>query len=129
MDCTNCKEIVRLHEMLLDAGIEHEWLDRTPEGYGELRVKYPNSFGHINWGWQIVIHDEQGNRVISAIEGYGTYGYADEYCPQYRGGNSDLIEIMGLLTPEEAEQDSVAGWLTAEDVFARIMRWRAEHER
>ena len=47
--------------------------------------------------------------MVSAIEGFGSYGYAD-----------DLIEIMGLLTPEESENDSVKGWLTAEEVFKRI---------
>jgi hypothetical protein len=30
------------------------------------------------------------------------------------------IEIMGLLTPEEQEYDSVVGYLTAEEVFRRI---------
>lgn len=29
---------------------------------------------------------------------------------------------MGLLTPEEAEQDSVCGWLTADNVFERIKK-------
>lgn len=36
------------------------------------------------------------------------------------GHEQDKLEIMGLLTPEEAEQDSVVGYLTAEDVFERI---------
>ena len=43
------------------------------------------------------------------IQGYGTYG-----------GKQNLLEIMGLLTPEESKSDCVCGWLTAEDVFARI---------
>ena len=50
-----------------------------------------------------------GSRVISVVEGIGSYGR-----------EADKLEIMGLLTPEEAERDSVAGWLTADDVFRRI---------
>lgn len=48
-------------------------------------------------------------RVCSVIQGKHTYG-----------NEGDLLEIMGLLTDEESENDSVAGWLTAEDVFNRI---------
>lgn len=106
-------EIERLHKMLTDAGIEHEWVDRTPPGYDKFRKR----IGEIDWGWQIVIYKEDGDRLVSAIEGYGTYGYGrwiDENDP------TDLIEIMGLLTPEEAERDSVVGYLTAEEVFRRI---------
>ena len=38
------------------------------------------------------------------------------------GGDEGLIEIMGLLTEEEAEYDNVVGYLTAEDVYKRIVR-------
>ena len=48
-------------------------------------------------------------RVCSVIQGTCTYG-----------GLENKLEIMGLLTEEEAENDSVCGWLTAEDVFQRI---------
>ena len=111
-------EIERLHNMLTDAGIDHEWRDRTPEGWDERCRRYfqttnPDSV----WGWQIIVYKEDGDRLISAIEGYGTYGYATE--DDYRGP-SDLIEIMGCLTPEEEKDGSVLGWLTAEEVFRRI---------
>lgn len=105
------KEIEKLHKMLLDAGIEHEWIDRTPECYSELMAKHPDLFSEKEWGWQIVIYNRDGSRMISVIEGYGTYGV-----------EQDLLEIMGLLTPEERKYDSVAGWLTADDVFGRIER-------
>ena len=36
------------------------------------------------------------------------------------GGREGLLEIMGLLTEEEEEWDEVVGYLTADDVFARI---------
>lgn len=47
--------------------------------------------------------------VCSAIQGTYTYG-----------GNLNLIEIMGLLTPKEEEQDEVVGYLTADEVYERI---------
>lgn len=100
-------EIHKLHEMLLDAGIEHEWVDRNPTGY----PKQVTSTHLIDFGWQIVVYRPNGSRLISVIEGYGTYGVIN-----------DLLEIMGLLTPEEEEHDSVCGYLTAEDVFERIER-------
>lgn len=112
-------EIERLHKMLTDAGIEHEWLDRTPPG--EMPRRW---FGEeIVWGWQIIVYKEDGERLVSAIEGYGSYGYGSGFD---LGESNDLIEIMGLLTPEEEEHDSVAGWLTAEEVFRRIMEALAE---
>lgn len=58
-------------------------------------------------GWQVV-YVVEGKRIADAIEHCGSYGNAE-----------DLLEIMGLLTPEE-EWDSVLGWLTAEDVFNRM---------
>jgi hypothetical protein len=33
-----------------------------------------------------------------------------------------LLEIKVLLTEEEAERDTIVGWLTAENVFERIKK-------
>ena len=95
-------EIHKLHKMLDEAKIEHEYIDRSGNFLG--RHEY----------WQICVYDVQGERVISVIEGHGTYGAED-----------DLLEIMGLLTEEEKD-DSVVGWLTAENVFERIMKWKGK---
>lgn len=103
-------EIERLHKMLMDAGIEHEWNDRS-QWYGRKRGRFELD---INWGWQVLILRPDGERLVSAVEGYGTHGFG------LRGEQGDSIEIMGLLTPEEEEYDSVVGWLTAEEVFGRI---------
>lgn len=47
----------------------------------------------------------------------------DVICHRFSyGGDEGLLEIMGLLTDEEAEYDSVVGWLTAKNVFTRIFR-------
>lgn len=51
----------------------------------------------------------------------------DVICHQYSlGGDEGLLEIMGLLTEEEQECDSVVGYLTAENVLARILKDRQE---
>ena len=51
---------------------------------------------------------------MDAIEHSGSYG-----------SKKDLLEIMGLLTPEEQKLNSVLGYLTAREVFERIERdWK-----
>ena len=85
-------EMNKLIEMLNDANIPFE-LTTDVEGNENNQVWYPS----------------QKNRVCDVI------------CHQYSyGGRDGLLEIMGLLTEEEAEYDSVVGYLTAEDVFNRI---------
>ena len=86
------QEILKLDGMLTGAGIPHE-LARNMDGW---QVFYPK-------------HYDTGECVMDAIEHWGSYGR-----------EKDLIEIMGLLTPEEMEYDSVLGCLTAEEVFNRI---------
>lgn len=107
-------EIERLHKMLTDAGIEHEWLDRASQ--------FRFSEADFNWGYQIIVYKPNGDRLVSAIEGFGTYGYGgfDHGVLGTTEKDGDLIEIMGLLTPEEEEDGSVVGYLTAEEVFRRI---------
>lgn len=101
-------EIHRLHEMLIEAGIEHCFLDRTPEGYNEVEaITPPEDRTHLNWGWQVLLVDASGEAMCSAIEGYGTYGYG------MSGEQGDLIEFWDF-------ESDPKGWLTADDVFQRI---------
>ena len=115
-------EICRLHDMLTEAGIEHEFRDRTPPGWDGFLEKYGRLYPseaapHRDWGYQVVVRYPNGERMVSAIEGYGTLGYG----PWVRlEDKTDLIEIMGLLTPEEEAVSVVRGYLTAEEVFRRI---------
>ena len=93
------KEIFKLKQMLEKEKIP---FDFTCESYPNsnfisYRLEYPNKY------------KLDGSRIISVVEGSGSYGR-----------EVDKLEIMGLLTPEEAERDSVAGWVTAENVFKRI---------
>lgn len=68
----------------------------------------PHTFGEM-WGGYHITYPQADNWECSVIEHHGSYGNED-----------DLLEIMGLLTDEEAEYDSVVGFLTAEDVYQRI---------
>ena len=89
------KEIFRLKDMLEKAKIPFTF-KKLYDGY---QICYPNE-------------DEKQSdfeKGCSVIEHYGSYGH-----------NQDLLEIMGLLTPEESEHDSVVGGLSAENVFIRI---------
>ena len=57
---------------------------------------------------QIIVKDEDGVVIWDAVCHFGSYGYEE-----------GLLEIMGTLVRPE-DRDSVAGWLTAEDVIKRI---------
>lgn len=91
------KEIFKLKEMLEKAGIPHKFINWKTEWFRheKWQITYPNV--------------EPQNCICSCIEGFGTYGE-----------EQDLLEIRGLLTEEEFENDSVLGHLTAEEVFERI---------
>ena len=89
-------EMEKLIKALEILEIPHEVL---PDMWGNNQVWYPARQGHI----------------------------MDAICHQYSyGGNEGLLEIMGLLTEEEEKDDGVVGWLTAEDVLARIIKHRQE---
>ena len=92
------REILKLHAMLMEHDIPHI-VRRSFDGW---QVCYP-------------VSRPDAECVIDAIEHRGSYGQ-----------ESDLLEIMGLLTPEEEEYDAVCGYLTAENVFERIKKhWDA----
>jgi hypothetical protein len=68
----------------------------------------PHSFEELFDGYHICYN--QGTQTVCSVI---------EHCYSY-GSGLDLLEIMGLLTPAESVYDSVAGSLTADDVFNRI---------
>ena len=73
----------------------------------------PHTLKRFFDGWQ-VCYPAEDDRVMDAIEHSGSYG-----------NEKDLLEIMGLLTPEEQKHGSVLGYLTAQKVFERIERdWK-----
>lgn len=71
------------------------------ELFGGFHISYPTS----------------EERICSVVE--HDYSY---------GSSSDLLEIMGLLTEEESEENDVAGYLTALDVFDRIKTHWKKHK-
>lgn len=96
---------------------------RLDESYTEILklhkllidANIPHTFDRFLDGWQIVYPNNE-NRVADAIQHYGSYG-----------SEKNLLEIMGLLTPTEKENDSVLGCLTAEDVFNRMREHYTAH--
>ena len=70
----------------------------------------PHDFTNLFDGWHIEysVASNNGYRICSVIEHKYSYG-----------SEKDLLEIMGLVSKEEAE-DGVLGYLTAEEVFKRI---------
>ena len=88
----NYKEIFKLKDMLTNANIDHIFYNRSESG-----------------GYQICYPDNGVDRICSVI--LHNYSYGNE---------KGLLEIMGLLTDDEYEQDTVKGYLTAEEVFKRI---------
>jgi len=101
---TKYTEIFKLKEKLDTIGLEHEFNDHS-----NTLVEYEH--------YQIVLLDEKSNRIVSVVQGNYTYGSDD-----------NKLEIMGLLTPEEEEYDSVVGWLSADEVYERIMNYYGNRE-
>lgn len=95
------KEIFKLQEMLTEENIPYVFENRT----NFIDDKEFTSY-------QIEIFDKHHDRIVSIIQSFGSYGR-----------EKDLLEIMGLLTEEESKCDSVAGWLTAENVMKRIKKY------
>lgn len=122
------KEIFKLKEMLEKAEIPYIFIDRFEEDRKLMENnEYLNEYLKDKEYYQILLFNDfrevmehyntykvfdNEKRIISIVQGYGTYGEED-----------DLLEIMGLLTEEEEKIDSVTGYLTAEDVFNRIIKY------
>lgn len=58
-----------------------------------------------------IFYPDAVNTICDAIEFTGSYGASE-----------NLLELMGLLTPEELEEDTVCGYLSALEVFGRILK-------
>ena len=103
----NYKEIFRLKVMLDNENIPYEFFDRSL--VMDYMLKEPS--------YQIIVYEpnqddfEEPVRLISVIQGFGTYGNIE-----------DLLEIQGCMTPKESSYDSVLGYLTAKEVFKRIKK-------
>lgn len=87
------QEIICLHKMLESENIPHDFT-KMQDGW---HIEYPAIAAACN-------------RVCSVVEHHGSYG-----------SEKDLLEIMGLVSKEEAE-DGVKGNMAAKEVFERIKK-------
>lgn len=90
-----------------------EYLDKSGAKYKRYKethiVTFPDG-NDIDLGRnQVIVYDTDGNIKWDAICQYGSYGYKE-----------GLLEIMGDIVDEGKDGDSVAGWLTAENVIKRV---------
>lgn len=94
--CDN-SNIIKLHYLLKSNGIPHTLIDRAERGW---QILYPDTNSFI----------PTDDTVASVIQ----------------GDDSNLLGIMGLLTPEENHRGVVARELPVADVFGRIQaHWTA----
>ena len=91
-------ELDKLEAYLKGRGIPHERIDEP---------SYPGFEGLERH--QIIVYDDRGKRSWDAICNRCSYG-----------GDQGLLEIMGKLVDKKRDGDSVAGWLTAENVINRL---------
>ena len=89
------KEIHKLDKLLTERGIPHSFGPHPAVLVDGWRICYPSEF----------------NIVLSAVDFEGSHGH-----------DKGLIEITGLLTPEEKAMDDVLGYQTAEQVLERILK-------
>ncbi len=96
-------EIFKLKSMLEENHIPFEWIEHKD----------------FRNGYQICYPEKAEKCVCSVIEHSFSYG-----------NEKDLLEIQGLLTAEEEDCDSVVGFLSADDVFQRILsHWEKTKEK
>lgn len=98
-----CSEIVILHEMLKEVGIDHVFR----EIHGSFQLVYPT----------LDAWDNAMRRYMSAPRKVFREDMRNAISVIPRG---DRLEIMGMLTDEEFAIDDIA-YTTAENVFARIV--------
>ena len=90
-----------------------EYLDKSGANYNRIKetniMAFPGG-NEIDLGRdQVVVYDNEGCIKWDAICHYGSYGY-----------EAGLLEIMGDIVDKKKDGDSVAGWLTAENVIERV---------
>lgn len=93
----------------LDPNINFAEMDKLEQLLVEADIPYEKE---RMFGGKHLIYPRKGDdQVCSVILHKGSYGR-----------HNGLLEIMGLLTDEELENDTVVGSLTADNVFGRIKK-------
>jgi hypothetical protein len=94
---------------MTDAMVNFEYMKTTYELVDKLSAEgIPFEVRFLLNGFQVAYPDNGDNRVCSAICHNGSYGRGNGY-----------MEIMGLLTADEATYDDVVV-LTVDEIFRRI---------
>lgn len=89
--------------------------DKLKELLDKAEIPYETTYLSLPRNYQIA-YPSHTDRVCSVVQGPSSYGGAEGY-----------LEIMGLLTESEKEDDEVIGWLTADEVFERIQaHWEGQ---
>lgn len=101
---TDLTELDKLEKYLKDKGIRYERIDRKP----------------IQDEQGIILHFTERHQICVPKEDL-RFKKWDAICqPGSYGCQEGLLEIMGELVNPKTDGDTVAGWLTAEDVIKRI---------
>lgn len=106
-------EILKLKEMLEEANIPFTFTD---DFFGVKKRLDENPLATVIYREQYPAYQIRLGDLADAIEHCYSIGYL-----------ADKLEIMGGLTDEEMEYDSVLGYLTAEEVFKRF-KYCWEHQ-
>lgn len=99
-----CGQLNILERYLKEHGIKYERIDKEKLLDNEKRIAQMEIH-------QINALDDTGNKLWDVIFHPGSYGY-----------EQGKLELYGCLVDEGKDGDSVAGWLTAQDVIERIER-------
>lgn len=89
-------EMIKLWRYLIDHDYNVQWK------YHKKHIGCENEYLYIN---QIIVYDEDNERLWDAICQYGSYGY-----------KQGLIEIYGVIC------DDVVGYLTADDIINNYIK-------
>ena len=100
-------EILKLKRMLEEANIPFTFTDDCFNV--KKRIDTGSPIAKFLYGEQYPAYQIRLGNLADVIEHDGSYGH-----------EQDLLEIMGGLTEEEEEHNSVLGYLTAEEVFKRF---------
>lgn len=100
-------ELDKLEEKLKEKGYKYKRIDDV-HMYQSEYVKEEQDVGRH----QIVVFDENDEKIWDAICQYGSYGH-----------DKGLLEVMGEGVVLPGHGDSVAGYLTADEVMERYQKY------
>lgn len=101
-------EIFKLHEMLKEADIPHDFIERKAgRQLFVYQILYPNKES-----WDNMLPGEMTREMTcSIISG-----------PTTCGGNKNLLEAIGLSDKSVTAIDDLIGYLSAENVFKELVK-------